>query len=244
MNELRKQECKSTVRQKLTKTQDWFVLVVPSLYKMVLGSLHKWTVSLCVHKAASPLHGVYPKASKDQMLFLALKCLGNVFSYPSRGNAHILFPFRNLQKPFQVRWVPWGKAVVMEMLLCLRLCKYLFSCFMMCLGFPGYIKSNYNLKCVSTKEFSLSYNKLLETCLCENVIFPITTCHQTLIYVYLSNKDKGDRKNNVSHTYYEADILVGTLHAFIIYINLHNKALRPKRYHHYREARQTKNQEI
>lgn len=139
-----------------------------------------------------------------------------MFSDPSGGNSHTLFHFRNLQKPFQVRWVPWGNAVVMEMLLCIHLCKYLFLWFMMCLVFPGYMKSNYNLKCVSITELPLSYNKLLETCLYENVIFSTPTCHQTLIYISLFTKGKEDRENHVSCAYYEADVSLGVLHPFII----------------------------
>ena len=117
------------------------------------------------------------KHQRTRFYFLYWSILETFSLISSEENSHILFHFRNLQKPFQVRWVPWGNAVVMEMLLCIRLCKHLFSCFMMCLVFPGYMKSNYNLKCVSITELSLSYNKLLETCLCENVIFSIPTCH-------------------------------------------------------------------
>lgn len=98
---------------------------------------------------------------------------------PSGGNAPIFFHFRNSEKPLQVRWVPGGNAMVMEMLLRIHLCKYLFFCvwFMMCLVFPGYLKSNYNVKCVPIEKLSLSYDKLSETCLCENAIFSVPTCH-------------------------------------------------------------------
>lgn len=61
---------------------------------------------------------------------------------PSGGNSHIVFHLRHVQESLQVRWAPWGKAVLMEMHLCIRLCKHLFLWFMMCLVFPGYMKSN------------------------------------------------------------------------------------------------------
>lgn len=93
------------------------------------------------------------KAPKDRTRFCFLQW--GILEMPllsSGGNSYVVFHFRNLQKPFQVRWVPWGNAVVMGMLPRICLCKYLFLWFMMCLVFPGYMKSNYNLKCVLIKK--------------------------------------------------------------------------------------------
>lgn len=92
---------------------------------------------------------------------------------------------------------------------------------MMCLVFPGYMKSNYNLKCVSTKKkFSLSYNKLSETCLCENAIFSIPAHHWTLIYTSQFNEGKGDREKCVPCAYNEIDVPPNVLHEFLLNLTL------------------------